>query len=396
MPTVTKANVRINSIHIHDSSATSTSEPGDVAEWFMTFTVNGQTARWSNEDVRDDTVYAVNRDFPNIDLNPNQTISIQASGYEEDSTSANDTLPTISLTLHPAEDFQLGGTRWASSPDSDEGTYSIEYTIMPAQQQALTQAREYVSVYRAGKGAHALWAGNWKSFTAAWERMSKQGLRLNRISTFRQDTGVASFGNSTERFFLGVFGAGTDGHALIVGEWKEFEAKWKELSKGGLRLVDLTPYKEGGKRMFLGVFRAGTDAHSLWVAEWPSFERKWKELSNSGFRLIALDSYKEGGKRIFTGVYRAGTDGHALLAGLDWKTFVARWKGALASGLRLIDIASYPEDGKQMFAGVFRAGSDASAMLRDDWIGFDSNWQRVSKKDLRLVAVESLINGQEE
>ncbi|MEI9852542.1 MAG: hypothetical protein WDN24_18660 [Sphingomonas sp.] len=120
MPTTTRATVTINSIHVLDSSVNTTAEPGSSAEWYMTFVVNGQSATWSHDGVRDDTVYAVNRYFPNVPLGSNGMITIQVSGYEHDTTSANDTLPTLMRTIHPAEDYQLGGTDWAFSPVSPE------------------------------------------------------------------------------------------------------------------------------------------------------------------------------------------------------------------------------------------------------------------------------------
>ena len=107
MPTATKANVRINSIHVIDSSVNTTSEPGSHAEWFMTFLVNGQSAQWSNEQVVDDGVYAVNRDFPNVNLGPNEMISIQVTGFEQDSTSADDILPTLNLHYIPPKSLSL-------------------------------------------------------------------------------------------------------------------------------------------------------------------------------------------------------------------------------------------------------------------------------------------------
>jgi hypothetical protein len=361
----------------------------------MTFFVNGQAAKWSHENVRDDTVYAVNRDFPNINLNPNQMISIQVSGYEEDDFSPNDDLPTLSVTIHPAEDFQVGGTRWSGLAQNAEGSYNIEYTVMPAAESALTQAREFVSIYRAGHGKYALWSGNWKNFTKKWKEWSDDGLRLTRLSTFRQDTGLVTFGDSTERLFLGTFSEGKDDHALWASEWTEFETKWKELSKNGLRLVDIAPYKDGNKRMFAGVYRAGTDDHALWVSEWDSFNAKWKELSKNGLRLIALDTYKEGNKRMFVGVFRAGTDGHALWVGVDWKNFRAKWKELSSQGLRLIDIASYNEGNTQLFAGVFRAGTDSFAMRRGSWAEFDSDWKELSESGYRLISCDTFLEGNE-
>lgn len=398
MPKATKANVKINSIHVLDSSVNTTSEPGDAAEWFMTFIVNGQAALWSNENVKDDTIYAVNREFPFVDLGPNQMISIQVSGYEDDSTSANDTLPTLSLTLTPAMDFDLGGTRWSGMAQSGEGSYNIEYTVMPAAYPSPkdAQPRQYVGAYRTGGGGHALWVSDWKGFTKKWEELSKQGLRLTRLSTFRQDTGVLSFGDSTERRYVGVFRAGADAHALWVSEWPEFQAKWQELTKGGLRLVDIAPFTDDGKLKVAGVFRAGTDAHALWVSEWDAFDQKWKELTKGGLRLVALDTFKEGGKRKFVGAFRAGAGAHALVVGLEWDAFLAKRKELAAAGLRLEDIASYAEGNKQLFAGVFGAGTDLQALKRGTWSEFEFDWQQAGKKDLRLVSVDSFAVGQEE
>jgi hypothetical protein len=396
MPTATHATVTINSIHVIDSSVTTTAEPGSSAEWFMTFVVNGQTAQWSHDSVKDDTVYAVNRTFPNVSLGPNGMITIQVSGFEHDTTSANDTLPTLVKTLHPAEEFQLGATDWAASPISPEGSYSIEYTVKPAQQQAITTAREYLSIYRAGNGGYALWSGAWQSFTTKWQELSNSGLRLSRLASFRADTNLLTFGDSTERIFTGVFVPGNDGHALWVSEWPSFEAKWKELSAQGLRLVDIAPYLDGNKRMFAGVFRAGKDGHALWVSEWPSFEQKWKDLTKAGLRLVALDTYKQGTKRMYAGVYRAGNDGHALWVGADWQGFLAKRSEFAKQSLRLVDVASYNDGGDQRYAGVFRAGQDLSAFKRGTWDDFVGDWQQLSNAGLRLTSVDSFVSGKEE
>lgn len=397
--TATHATVTINSIHVIDSSVTTTAEPGSSAEWYMTFFVNGQIAKWSHDEVKDDTLYAVNRQFPNVPLGENGMISIQVSGYEHDTTSANDPLPTLTMTFHPADEFQLGSTGWAFSPVSPEGSYKIEYTIMPARdpgQALVADNRTFVTLYRAGTGGYALWSGNWKSFTDKWNELSASGLRLARLATFRADTDLLTFGDSTERYFVGTFVPGTDGYALWASDWTAFEAKWKELSAQGLRLVDLTPYLDGNKRMFAGVFRASTDAHALWVSEWPSFEKKWKELTEQGLRLVALDTYKDGTKRMFTGVYRAGQYGHFLWVGANWQSFMTKRLELQLAGQRLIDIASYSEGGEQLYAGVFRAGNDRAALKSGSWNDFVSDWQQLSNNGMRLISVDTYIDGQEE
>jgi Bacterial tandem repeat domain 1 len=63
---------------------------------------------------------------------------------------------------------------------------------------------------------------------------------------------------------------------------------------------------------YSGVFRAGMGGHHLWVAEWPSFEAKWKELSNEGFRLISISANAEQGRPQFAGIFREGSGGHHL------------------------------------------------------------------------------------
>jgi hypothetical protein len=396
MPTATRATVRINRLHVLDSSVNTTSEPGSNAEWYLTFIVNGQGQTWSSETVKDNSMFAVNKWFPNIDLGSNQTISISVSGYEQDDTSANDQLPALELTLHPAEDFQLGGTFWSPLAQSDEGSYKIEYTVTPATEQALTVGRSFVGAYRAGQGAHGLWQSDWQSFVAKWNEWAGQGLRLARLSSFRVDTGVVTFGDATQRVFAGVFEPGTNGYALHVSNRLEFDNKRHQLEASGLRLIDMMTYLDGGQRMFGGVFRAGTDAHDLVIAEWALFEAKWQELSSKGLRLVSLDTYVENGNRMFIGAYRAGTYGHALWIGVDMAAFRAKWKEFHNAGLRLIDIASYPQAGKQVFAGVFRAGGDADALVQLEWTSFAEDWSVKTGQGLRLTGLESFVPGLEE
>ena len=141
----------------------------------------------------------------------------------------------------------------------------------------------YAGVFRAGTGAHALWAGDdWAGFEQKWKELSQKGLRLIDLETYTI--------GSTRRY-TGVFRAGSGGHALWVGDdWKGFHDKWQEFSAQGLRLIDLETYNGGGARRYAGVFREGNGKHALWVGDdWDGFERKWKELSADGLRLIPGD-----------------------------------------------------------------------------------------------------------
>ena len=61
---------------------------------------------------------------------------------------------------------------------------------------------------------------------------------------------------------------------------------------------------------YLGVFREGGGAQALWVGDdWDGFEAKWKELEKKGLRLIDLETYVVGSTRRYTGVFRAGSPG---------------------------------------------------------------------------------------
>ncbi len=93
--------------------------------------------------------------------------------------------------------------------------------------------------------------------------------------------------------YLGIFREGDGKQALWVGDdWDGFEAKWKELEKKGLRLIDLETYVVGSTRRYTGVFREGDGKQALWVGDdWDGFEAKWKELEKKGLRLIDLETY---------------------------------------------------------------------------------------------------------
>ena len=240
----------------------------------------------------------------------------------------------------------------------------------------------YVGAWRAGMDAHFLWQdADWSSFTAKWNELSGEGLRLARITTFL---------DGGQRRWTGVWREGSGGHYLWAGvDWNGFTEKWNQLSAEGLRLVDIKPYVDNGQVKWAGVWREGTDAHYLWSAYWPSFEAKWNELSGQGLRLVALDTYQSGTTRMWAGAWRAGTDGHYLSVGVDWNGFVAKWKELAKDGLRLVDLATYVENGQRNWAGVWRAGIDPYEL----WWGVDlenllGQWNQSSQAGLRLVAIE--------
>lgn len=376
MPTCTTAHIVIESLHVRAAT-----EPGSYAEWYLTFNVNGQIDRWSDDYVADDKVYAVNRHF-DVQLQPHTKVIISVSGYEHDGTPVNGILPTLEHEVRPDQDWQVGGVYTVAS-----ARYRITYTVTCAQSEALT--REYLGVYQAGLGEHQLYVAPWDRFAAKWRELSGQGLRLARIATFRRDEAEWTFGEGIERIFMGVFSPGSDGHHLWVAPWRSFEAKWKELSGKGFRLVDLAPYEEGGTMMYAGVFREGGDRHGLWVAQWDGFQAKWREWTSIGLRLVSLDSYVADGKRFFTGVYRAGTHGHFLSAGLDWKSLRDKDQELSQTGLRLVDVASYAEHGQQRFAAVWQADRGTHPLVRQPWPEFVRDFNNRMLAGSRLIAIDT-------
>jgi len=240
----------------------------------------------------------------------------------------------------------------------------------------------YAGVWRSGSDPYYLWVADWNSFKAKWEELSKQNLRL-------VDLKVYTGGGATK--YAGVWRAGSDAHYLWVGvDWNSFKAKWEELIQQNLRLTDLEIFTEGNVTKYAGVWRAGSDAHYLWVGvDWNNFKTKWDELAKQNLRLIDLEVYQEGSVTKYAGVWRAGSDAHYLWVGVDWNSFKAKWEELNAQNLRLVDLEIYTEGGVTKFAGVWRAGSDAHYLwVGVDWENFTAKWHELAKSNLRLTSFE--------
>ncbi len=246
-----------------------------------------------------------------------------------------------------------------------------------------TAQQRYIGVWRQGNDGNYLWSGvDWNNFNAKWAELAKQNLRLVDIETYVENG---------KRLYSGVWRQGNDGYFLWAGvDWNNFNAKWTELSKQNLRLVDIETYVENGKRLYIGVWRQGNDGHFLWAGvDWNNFNAKWTELAKQNLRLVDIETYTEGGKRLYIGVWRQGNDGHYLWAGVDWNNFTAKWNELAKQNLRLINIETYTEGGKRLYIGVWRQGSDGYYLWSGvDWENFTSKWAENNTKNLRLVDLE--------
>lgn len=241
----------------------------------------------------------------------------------------------------------------------------------------------YTGVWRAGSGAHYLWANvDWNSFKSKWEDLSKKNLRL-------VDMNIHVHGNSVR--YTGVWHAGTGGHYLWVNaSWNSFRAKWQELAGKGLRLTVLKVVPLGGQLRYSGVWRPGNDAYYLWVGvDWNNFKAKWEELSAKNLRLVDLEIYPTGGGMRYAGVWRAGSGGHYLWVNASWTSFVNKWKELAGQGLRLTVIKTYFVNGQRRYAGVWRAGRGGYYLWGNTrWGNFVNKWRELNGKNLRLVHLD--------
>jgi hypothetical protein len=106
------------------------SEPGDEAEWELTFQVQvfnqqPQSHMWKNDNVRNNRHYDIGKDFL-VDLsNGNIPVSIRTFGIEIDNIGDNDTLSSAERTLTSNEDWLYGYGLTLHASDQDAFDYSV-------------------------------------------------------------------------------------------------------------------------------------------------------------------------------------------------------------------------------------------------------------------------------
>lgn len=151
------------------------------------------------------------------------------------------------------------------------------------------------------------------------------------------------------------------------------------------------------QKLYTGIWKQSNEGYYLWGGvNWKDFNDKWDELAKKNLRLVNIKTYGSGSQRLFTGVWLAGNDAYALTpAGLDWIAFNKFWADNSKHGLRLINVETYVEGGILRFLGIFRAGNDAYALTPFglDWAAFNKFWSDAAKQNLRLVNIESYLSG---
>jgi hypothetical protein len=246
----------------------------------------------------------------------------------------------------------------------------------------------YSGVWRQGSDAYYLWVNaSWNSFSAKWQQLAQQNLRLVDLKITRVD--------GAERYH-GVWREGTGGYYLWVNaDWNSFSAKWQELAQQGLRLVDLEVTNFDGVLRYSGVWLPGTDGYYLWVnADWNSFSAKWQELAQQNLRLIDLRIVKVGGADRYFGVWRQGTGGYYLWVNADWNSFVAKWQQLAPQGLRLVDLEITDTGSERRYSGVWLPGTEAYYLwVGASWQNFRAKWEELAAQNLRLIDLDVVPPG---
>lgn len=227
-----------------------------------------------------------------------------------------------------------------------------------------SDTKQYIGVWGAGSEIELrVKATGWDAFTKKWEELSNDNFRLVEINTFLDPTQLL---NPGQRQFMGLFKRGSGKHYLFsIAGWDEFTAQWDVLSNQGLRLVDMATYTESGTRFFAGVFREGTGDYALFsVTGWDEFTKCWDDNSKLNMRLVDVETHPVAGGllRQYIGVFRAGNYGHTLVSITGWNNFVTHWKESSKNGLRLMDIETFAVGNDRQFIGIFRQGTGGYAL----------------------------------
>ncbi|MBK9017142.1 MAG: hypothetical protein IPM82_25515 [Saprospiraceae bacterium] len=133
------------------------------------------------------------------------------------------------------------------------------------------------------------------------------------------------------------------------------------------------PTWTGNKRKYAGVWRKARMATTL-GGRMANFEAKWKELAKQNLRLIDIETYEEGGKRKYTGVWRAGSGGHYLWAGVDWENFTSKWAECAQNKLRLVDLETYESSCEKKCLNTALMPDNPETPSRDGWATITIFW----------------------
>jgi hypothetical protein len=246
--------------------------------------------------------------------------------------------------------------------------------------------RQFVAVYQERpEGAAVLVGMPWAQFKARADQLESGGVRIVSLD---------SYVDGGRRLWNGIFRSATEKQELAIGVRPEdFNNKYKDMVVNKhMRLVDVIVYDEGDKRFLAGVFREGYDNPELWLGQdQKQFQGKVTELGGRNLRLVRMDVYKATGNKLnYAGTFREGTGSYGLWTGLDRDAFLAKWKKASDSGTQVNEVKTYVEGKKRLYDGVIGGGGLKTAIVLDlDQPAFVAQWKEQFKKGMRLVGFDT-------
>lgn len=217
----------------------------------------------------------------------------------------NKKLMARKFRLEDIEIYESGGQKkyaavWHSGTDSCE-IFAENWTLFQQKMSSLSDKsmrlvdietyvegneRKFLGVWRSGKYNQKVQVGlTWDDFQRTWETYGKDDLRLMDVETYIEDR---------VRKYAGIWSEGKQEYRLWRDlDWKTFSTIWQGLREQGFYLVDLETYVSNNERKFMGAWLKGnTNEHRILIdLTWNDYFAKWQEIGRDNIWLIDLEIY---------------------------------------------------------------------------------------------------------
>jgi hypothetical protein len=228
----------------------------------------------------------------------------------------------------------------------------------------------------------------WPDFVKRGETLTKRGLRLYDVATFKSPHG---------RRYVGVW-MRDSGSNLVVKPLNraDFKQRRARMKSKGLRLVDFEVFQvPNSKPMFLGVWANGTGAEVVnGPLPFAKFVTAGNTLINRGLRLDDVEVIGSGPHRLYFGLWHPGHGSNLIEGPLRSINFGKKVKELTAKGFRLEDVEVLREGRSTFYVSVWKDGP-ADNRLRNlltfpELRAFNSD---MVKDGFRLTDLETFIAG---
>jgi hypothetical protein len=244
----------------------------------------------------------------------------------------------------------------------------------------------YMGVWQKDTGSNLITGPlSYSAFLDKGEEVTKQGLRLVDIETFATTNG---------RRYVGVWRDGK-GSNLVFSPLApgEFRSKRQEMIDKGMRLADFEVFVDDkGRRMFLGVWRSGTGTERVVEGmRLDVFVKQGNELIKQGLRLVDVETLSSGKDLLYFGLWQSGTGSNLIVGPLRALDFTSKRKEFTAKGLRMIDLEVVQQDGAQMYVSLWKDGPGANYINAPlDFPAFVARGESLVKQGYRLTNLETI------